>query len=91
MAGSPVTAAAPTQVLSQRLPAPPEQVWARVRHSGFIADYLRATLPAADWTPGCTLQGSGRDGTPLAIAVVQALAPCSLMLRVTGGPQALTL
>jgi len=45
-----VTAAAPTQVLSSRLPATPEQVWARVRHSGFIADYLRATLPAAEWT-----------------------------------------
>jgi uncharacterized damage-inducible protein DinB len=83
--------AAPTQVLSSRLPAPPEQVWARVRHSGFIADYLGATLPAADWQAGRSLQGTGRDGAPLAIAVIEALAPCSLSLRLSSGNQQLDL
>jgi uncharacterized damage-inducible protein DinB len=86
-----VTTAAPTQVLSSRLPATPEQVWARVRHSGFIADYLCAKLPAADWTPGCRLLGTGPDGAPLAITVVEVLAPCSLLLQVTSGPQPLAL
>ncbi|MBC7729597.1 MAG: hypothetical protein H7242_18695, partial [Microbacteriaceae bacterium] len=78
-----MTTAAPTLVLSSRLPATPEQVWARVRHSGFIANYLGATLPATELRAGQSLYGTGRDGAPLAIAVIEALAPCSLSLRVT--------
>ncbi len=78
-----MTTAAPTQVLSSRLPATPEQVWARVRHSGFIANYLGATLPATELRAGQSLHGTGRDGAPLTIAVIEALAPCSLSLRVT--------
>ena len=78
-----MTTAAPTQVLSSRLPTTPEQVWARVRHSGFIANYLGATLPATELRAGQSLYGTGRDGAPLTIAVIEALAPCSLSLRVT--------
>ena len=78
-----MTTAAPTQVLSSRLPATPEQVWARVQHSGFIANYLGATLPATELRAGQSLHGTGRDGAPLTIAVIEALAPCSLSLRVT--------
>ena len=83
--------AAPTQVLSSRLPATPEQVWARVRHSGFIANYLGATLPATTLQAGQSLHGTGRDGAPLAIAVIEALAPCSLSLRVTSAAHPLGL
>ena len=78
-----MTTAAPTQVLSSRLPATPEQVWARVQHSGFIANYLGATLPATELRAGQSLHGTGRDGAPLTIAVIEALAPCRLSLRVT--------
>ena len=78
-----MTTAAPTQVLSSRLPTTPEQVWARVRHSGFIANYLGATLPATELRAGQSLYGTGRDGAPLTIAVIEALAPCSLSLRMT--------
>lgn len=82
---------APTQVLSSRLPATPEQVWTRVQHSGFIAGYLGATLPAAELQAGRSLHGTGHDGAPLAVAVVEALAPCSLSLRVSSGDRHLGL
>ena len=80
-----MTAVAPTQVLSSRLAASPEQVWARVRHSGFIGDYLGARLPPAELLPGGQLAGTGRDGLPMIITVVEALAPCSLWLRLSAG------
>ena len=78
-----IAASPPTQVLSQRLPATPEQVWARVQLSAFIADYLGATLPPVEWQAGQSLHGTGPDGAPLAVTVIAALAPCSLSLRVS--------
>jgi len=80
-----MTAAAPTQVLSSRLPATPEQVWARVQHSGFIGDYLGARLPPVALLAGSQLEGTGRDGLPMTITVVEALAPFSLWLRLAAG------
>lgn len=80
---------APTQVLSSPLPGGPAQVWARVQHSGFIARYLGAQLPAvdlADLPAGQRLAGTARDGQPLTLQVAEALPPCSLSLQLhTGG------
>jgi len=76
-----VTATVPTQALCARLPAPPEAVWARVGHSGFIAGYLGAQLPAAVLQAGAQLAGSDRDGQPLLLTVTEALPPCGLSLR----------
>ena len=70
-------------MLTSRLVATPEQVWARVRHSGFIGDYLGARLPPAELLPGGQLAGTGRDGLPMIITVVEALAPCSLWLQLS--------
>jgi uncharacterized damage-inducible protein DinB len=78
-------AATPTQLLSSRLAATPEQVWARVRHSGFIGRYLGAQLPAAELLPGATLRGWCRDGAPLTVNVTEARAPCSLSLHLSTG------
>lgn len=80
--------AAPSQVLSSRLPGTPAQVWARVQHSAFIASYLGAHLPAADLADlpaGQRLAGTARDGRPLALQVTEALAPCSLSLQLHSG------
>ena len=86
-----ITTAPPIQLLSARLPATPDQLWARVRHSAFVADYLGATLPPVEWQAGQSLHGTGPDGAPLAVTVIAALAPCSLSLRVSSGQQHLGL
>ncbi len=74
----------PTQVLSSRLDARPDQVWARVCQSGFIASYLGASLPPADLSAlpldAEALQGLGQDGQALALQVTSRLAPTSLSL-----------
>lgn len=74
----------PTQVLSSRLEAAPDQVWARICQSGFIAGYLGASLPPADLAalpPGApALQGRTQDGQALALSVTSRRAPTSLSL-----------
>lgn len=81
----PPGASGPTQVLSSRLDAPPEQVWDHVGHSRFIAGYLGAQLPAAALRPGPPLLGTGRDGALLQVTVVEACPPSRLALRLSSG------
>lgn len=77
---------APSSLLSQHLPAPPEAVWARVRQSGFIAALLGAELPAAELTPGLSLHGTSAHGGPLVLQVQQVMPPQQLALQLQQAP-----
>jgi len=78
--------APPSTLLSQRLPVAPEAVWARVRHSRFIAALLGAELPMAELTPGLCLHGTSADGGPLTLQVEQAVPPQQLTLQLRQAP-----
>lgn len=74
----------PAQVLSTRFAASPELLWARLVHSSFVADYLGAALPPVLLQAGCRIDGVDQQGQALRLTVVEALAPCSLSLRLQG-------
>jgi hypothetical protein len=52
---------------------------------------ISAMLPATALQAGQSLHGSGRDGAPLVIAVIEAVAPCSRSRRVTSAAHPLGL
>lgn len=82
----PVAAAAtlPAQLLSTRFALSPEDLWQRLRHSRFIAEYLGATLPSSLLVAGQGLSGTDAQGRPLQLDVSAAQPPCGLSLRLRG-------
>lgn len=89
------TPSVPAQLLCTRFTAPPQRLWHQLVQGPFIADYLGAQLPrSADaWATGAAVQGADAQGRALRLTVTEAIAPCSLSLRLDGaaGAQALRL
>ncbi|OYU98208.1 MAG: hypothetical protein CFE45_17365 [Burkholderiales bacterium PBB5] len=75
---------APSAASSTRLAAAPEAVWAQVSHSAFVARWLGACLPAANWHLGLRLVGQDAQGQTLTLWATEVAPPASLSLRVQG-------
>jgi hypothetical protein len=75
---------APTAVRRSRLAAPPAAAWPHIAHGRFLADYLRAQLPAQALEQDTLLHGRDSDGHALTVKVDALAAPAGLTLILRG-------